>query len=45
MRMKYIGIKLADGSFYPILEKGKSDKKTLDLTTVTDNQTTVQVDL
>ena len=43
--MKYIGIKLADGSFYPILEKGKSDKKTLDLTTVTDNQTTVQVDL
>jgi LysM repeat protein len=43
--MKTIGIKLADGSFYPILEEGKPVKKTLDLTTVHDNQTTVMVDL
>ena len=43
--MKYIGIKLADGSFYPILQKGTQAKKTLDLTTVKDNQTTVQIDL
>ena len=42
---KTIGIKLADGTFYPILEEGKSEKKVLDLTTVNDNQTTVQVDL
>jgi LysM repeat protein len=43
--MKTIGIKLADGSFYPILEEGTPVKKTLDLTTVHDNQTTVMVDL
>ncbi|MFA6938105.1 MAG: LysM peptidoglycan-binding domain-containing protein [Treponema sp.] len=43
--MKHIGIKLADGSFYPILEEGKPEKKLLDLTTVQDNQTTVQIDL
>jgi len=43
--MKYIGIKLADGSFYPILEEGKAAEKLLDLTTVQDNQTTVQIDL
>lgn len=43
--MKYIGIKLADGSFYPILEEGKPADKLLDLTTVQDNQTTVQIDL
>ena len=42
---KKIGIKLADGSFYPILEEGKPEKKTLELTTVKDNQETVQVDL
>lgn len=42
---KKIGIKLADGSFYPILEEGNPDKKTLELTTVKDNQETVQVDL
>ena len=40
-----IGIKLADGSFYPILEEGLPEKKILELTTVNDNQTTVQVDL
>ncbi len=43
--MKTIGIKLADGSFYPILTEGMPDKKELNLTTVRDNQTTVQVDL
>src|SRR5574344_2669517 len=43
--MKHIGIKLADGSFYPILEEGKPSDKLLDLTTVQDNQTTVQIDL
>ena len=43
--MKTIGIKLADGTFYPILNEGTPDKKTLDLTTAKDNQTTVMVDL
>jgi hypothetical protein len=42
---KTIGIKLADGTFYPILEEGFEGKKTLDLTTVKDNQTAVLVDL
>lgn len=43
--MDKIGIKLADGSFYPILEDGKPEKKNISLTTVKDNQTTVHVDL
>ena len=43
--MKSIGIKLADGSFYPIISDGETQKKTLDVTTVKDNQTTVQIDL
>lgn len=43
--MKTIGIKLADGTFYPIMEEGSAEKKELSLTTVKDNQTTVQVDL
>ncbi|MBP3710478.1 MAG: LysM peptidoglycan-binding domain-containing protein [Treponema sp.] len=43
--MKQIGIKLADGSFYPLLEEGTPSKTTLDLTTASDNQTTVAVDL
>ncbi|MBM7023631.1 LysM peptidoglycan-binding domain-containing protein [Treponema sp. Marseille-Q4523] len=43
--MKMIGIKLADGSFYPLLEEGVPAKKTLDLTTVRDNQTAITVDL
>lgn len=37
-----IGIKLADGSFYPVMEEGKPFTKNLELTTVKDNQTTVQ---
>ena len=43
--MKQIGIKLADGTFYPIMEEGKPVKKTLGLTTVNDNQTRVIVDV
>lgn len=43
--MKKIGIKLADGSFYPIIEEGMADKKVLNLTTVHNNQTAVKVDL
>lgn len=43
--MKSIGIKLADGSFYPLLEEGNPEKRTLDLTTVMDNQTKVQVEV
>jgi hypothetical protein len=40
-----IGIKIADGSFYPILESGSQKKKKLILTTVNDNQANVQIDL
>lgn len=43
--MKKIGIKLADGSFYPIMEDGKASDKNLVLTTVKDNQTRVIVDM
>ncbi len=43
--MKQIGIKLADGSFYPILEDGQPASKKLGLTTVMDNQSRVVVDL
>lgn len=43
--MKSIGIKLADGSFYPILKEGNPEKKQINLTTVKDGQTKVQVDL
>ena len=43
--MKSIGIKLADGSFYPILEEGSNETKDLEVTTVKDNQTKVQIDL
>ena len=43
--MKTIGIKLADGSFYPVMQEGQPCKKTLGLTTVKDNQTRIVVDL
>ena len=43
--MKSIGIKLADGTFYPIMKDGSVEKKALDVTTVQDNQTKVQIDL
>ena len=42
---KNIGIKLADGTFYSIMEEGVPKKKLIELTTVQDNQTTVMVDL
>ncbi|HUV06792.1 MAG TPA: Hsp70 family protein, partial [Spirochaetia bacterium] len=40
-----IGIKIADGSFYPVLDEGSLDKKRLIVTTVKDNQHNVQIDL
>ena len=43
--MKTIGIKLADGSFYPVLEDNKPSEKQLELTTAHNNQTKVMVDL
>ena len=43
--MKTVGIKLADGSFYPIMEEGTAQKKNLELTTAHNNQTCVMVDL
>lgn len=43
--MKKIGIKLADGSFYPVLEEGSPSERLLDLTTAHNNQTKVMVDL
>lgn len=36
---------MADGAFFPIMEQGQPDKKKINLTTVKDNQTTVQVSL
>ena len=43
--MKAIGIKLADGTFYPVIGDGEPSEKELVLTTVKDNQTRVIVDL
>jgi LysM repeat protein len=40
-----IGIKIANGEFYPILEEGTNVKKRLILTTVHDSQRSVQIDL
>jgi len=40
-----IGIKIANGEFYPIMEENSSIKKRLILTTVHDNQPSVQIDL
>jgi nucleoid-associated protein YgaU len=40
-----IGIKIADGSYYPVLEHGFIGRKKLILTTVKDNQTKVKIDL
>jgi len=39
-----IGIKTGDGEFYPILEESFKGKKRFVLTTVNDNQTSVQID-
>lgn len=43
--MARIGIKLADGSFYPILEDETRQKKRLVLTAARDGQTSAQIDL
>ncbi|MBO4705119.1 MAG: LysM peptidoglycan-binding domain-containing protein [Spirochaetaceae bacterium] len=45
MSKAVIGIKIADGSFYPILEEGTPGEKKLQVTTVRDDQTTVQINL
>ena len=40
-----ISIKVADGSFFPVLEPGFTGRKKLTLTTAKDNQNKVQIDL
>jgi len=40
-----IGIKIADGTFYPVLDAGVTERKKLTVTTVKDNQEQVQIDL
>ena len=40
-----IGIKVADGSYYPVLGQGFTGRKELTLTTIADNQSRVQIDL
>ncbi len=40
-----IGIKIANGEFYPVIEEGSTVKKRLVLTTVHDGQRSVQIDL
>ncbi len=45
MSKNIIGIKQADGSFYPILTRGKPAKKRLQITTASDNQTAAQITL
>ncbi|MFZ4616737.1 MAG: Hsp70 family protein [Rectinemataceae bacterium] len=43
--MSTIGIKLADGKFYPILDDGRPAGKRLVVTTVKDGQKSVQIDV
>ncbi len=45
MSENQIGVKLADGSFYPVLEQEFAGRKKLVVTTAQDNQDTVQIDL
>ena len=45
MAEKRIGIKLADGEFYPILPENRPARKRLIVTTVKDDQASVQIDL
>ena len=45
MEISKIGIKIADGTFYPVLDAGATEKKRLTVTTVKDNQEQVQIDL
>jgi hypothetical protein len=42
--MAKVGIKLADGKFYPILDEYDSSRKNLVLTTVSNGQTSAQID-
>lgn len=45
MNKNIIGLKLADGTFYSILTRGKRAKKHLQVTTASDSQTVVQINL
>ena len=45
MNANNIGLKLADGEFYPVLEDGTAARKRLVVTTVQDGQPSVQIDL
>jgi len=45
LKTENIGIKVADGTIFPVVEEGFSGQKKLILTTVRDNQTAVQIDL
>lgn len=45
LKTENIGIKVADGTIYSVIEEGFSGQKKLILTTVRDNQTAVQIDL
>jgi hypothetical protein len=45
MSTNKIGLKLADGEFYPVLEDGAVARKRLVVTTVQDEQPSVQIDL
>ncbi len=45
MSKESIGLKLADGEFYPVLEDGVAARKRLVVTTVQDGQKSVQIDL
>ena len=45
MNANKIGLKLADGEFYPVLEDGTASRKRLVVTTVQDRQPSVQIDL
>ncbi len=45
MEKPTIGIKIADGSYFPVLEEGSTKRKRLVLTTVNDDQESVQIDL
>ncbi|MFP4363270.1 MAG: Hsp70 family protein [Spirochaetia bacterium] len=45
MKESKIGIKLADGTFYPVLDEDEQKQKRLILTTVKDNQESVKIDL
>jgi nucleoid-associated protein YgaU len=45
MTMSKIGLKLANGEFYPVLEEGSVSRKRLVVTTVQDGQRSVQIDI